>query len=146
MGSVPEAEIKRQYRVLQQTLSAHSLLRDRATWKAKVAKATLLGLSILFSVTTFAGDEFYTALGVEQQLGKIAVGFASVISIIASVVLLVFDWEGEATRHGEAAKKWAAVLEEFRVCREDGGSWPERKRKTERCVLGNDEEYSQHTR
>jgi hypothetical protein len=128
MTRVSEKEIERQYRVLQQTLSAHSSLRDRAARKAKGAKSILLALSILFSVTTFAGNGFYEVLGVDPQIGRLTVGFASLIAVITSVILLIIDWEGEATRHSEAANRWSAVLRLFRTHRDDEGSWHEEQR------------------
>lgn len=128
MTNVSEREIERQYRVLQQTLSAHSSLRDRANRKAKGAKSILLALSILFSVTTFAGNGFYEVLAVDPQIGRLSVGFASLFAVITSVILLIVDWEGEATRHSEAANRWSTVLRDFRTHRNDDGSWQEEQR------------------
>jgi len=88
----------------------------------------LLALSILFSVTTFAGDRFYEIVGVDPQMGRLIVGFASLFAVITSVVLLIVDWEGEATRHSEAANIWSTVLRDFRTHRNDDGSWQEERR------------------
>lgn len=120
---IPERETKRQYRVLQQTLSAHSFLRDDYTRNAKWAKIVLTASSILFCTTTFAGNSFYTTLGVGPEIGRLVVGVAAIVAVIASVTLLIIDWEGKAAHHEEDAKTWSRALEEFRRHRGDNGSW-----------------------
>jgi hypothetical protein len=125
---VPERETKRQYRVLQQTLSAHAFLRDDYARNARWAKIALTAFSILFCATTFAGDEFYTTLGVDPDNGRFVVGLVSIAAVIVSVTLLIVDWDGKSERHKEDAKTWSAALKEFRMYRGDGDSWPADRR------------------
>ncbi len=121
---IPERETKRQYRVLQQTLSAHSFLRDDYARNARWAKIVLTACSILFCATTFAGNDFYTTLGVDPNSGRLMVGLASIVAVIASVTLLIIGWEDKAKRHDEATKTWSTALKEFRRYRGENGSWP----------------------
>lgn len=123
-----EKEIERQYRVLQQTLSAHTSLRDGYTAKAKAAEILLLICATIFCATTFAGGEFYADLGADPQTGRLVLGITSVLAFASSLVILVVDWKGSAARHGEAAEKWSAALEVFRRLRLGNGSWPEEAR------------------
>ena len=118
-----EKETERQYRVLQQTLSAHAALRDRYTVKAKTAEVVLLICAVIFCATTFVGDAFYADLGISPQAGKLGVEFASVLAFASSLAILVVNWKGSAARHDEAAEKWVSALEEFRKRRRADGSW-----------------------
>lgn len=129
MADTPSAkETERQYRVLQQTLSAHAALRDSYGAKAKTAEIVLLICATVFCATTFAGEGFYANLSVSPQTGRLVLGVASVLAFAASLATLVIDWKGSAARHGEAAEKWASVLEEFRGLRFGDGSWSEEAR------------------
>lgn len=125
-----EKETERQYRVLQQTLSAHTTLRDGYTAKAKAAEILLLVCATVFCATTFAGEGFYEDLGVSLQIGRLVLGIVSVLAFASSLVILVVDWKGSAARHSEAADKWSTALEEFRKLRTGDGSWPEEARAT----------------
>lgn len=125
-----EKETERQYRVLQQTLSAHTALRDGYTARAKAAEMLLLVCATVFCATTFAGEGFYEDLGISPQMGRLVLGIASVLAFASSLVILVVDWKGSAARHGEAAEKWSAALEDFRRLRIRDGSWPEEARAT----------------
>ena len=125
---ISEKETERQYRVLQQTLSAHSFLHDDYARNARWAKIVLTACSILFCATTFAGNDFYTTLGVSPDSGRFVVGLASIVAVIVSVTLLIINWEGKASRHGEDANTWSRALKEFRRYRRDDDSWPADKR------------------
>lgn len=123
-----EKETERQYRVLRQTLSAHAALRDEYTAKAKFTEILLLVSAAIFCATTFAGDSFYSGLGLSPRTGGMVVGIASVLAFASSLALLVVDWKGSAARHSDAADNWTSALEEFRRLRQDDGSWPEEAR------------------
>jgi hypothetical protein len=120
-----QRETERQFRVLQQTLSAHTALRDEYATKAKIAEVVLLVCSVIFCATTFAAEGFYMGLGVSPGTGRFVLGVASVLAFASSLAILVVNWKGSATRHSDAAERWASALEEFRRLREEDGSWPE---------------------
>src|SRR5438034_11450680 len=128
MGVVSSREMGRQYRVLQQTLSMHAALRDRYGWRAKAAKIILLGCSVIFTATAFASNVFFTTFGLPPERAHIVLGVASVCAFFLSLLLLVVDWEGLATVHGEAVVAWSGVLAQFREPRNEDGTWPEEKR------------------
>ncbi len=121
-------EIRRQYRVLQQTLAIHGMLRDRNARKAKVSEILLLICSVVFCGTTFAGAELYTALGVMPQFSRTILGIASVLAFALSLCMMILDWKGEAARHGEAVLHWSHVLSRFRESQDKEGEWPEELR------------------
>jgi transcriptional regulator of acetoin/glycerol metabolism len=125
MNSVSTKEIERQFRVLQQTLSMHSQLRDSYSWKAIVVEVVLLIASVIFCSATFAADWVYERIGIAAKDGQLIVGVASVLSFAASLALLIVDWRGKASKHEHAAEQWSALLEEFRNSRSATGDWPE---------------------
>ncbi len=128
MELVPARETERQYRVLGQSLSMHSWLREEYSRKARTAEIILLVSSLIFCVTTFTGREFFTFFGVGTELGKITLGLASTAAFASSLVILVIDWRGHAALHGEAVGRFHDVLQKFRERRRDDGSWPSEKR------------------
>jgi hypothetical protein len=121
---VPESETKRQYRILEQSLSIHASLRDEYTRKAKAAEIVLLVSSLIFGVTTFAGDSFFGFFGVGTEYGKVILGIASLAALAASLVILIIDWKGQAALHNEATVRFHEVLQQFRESRTGEGSWP----------------------
>jgi len=127
---VSSEEIDRQFRVSQQMLSMHSFLRDEFTFKAKFAELVLLGCSVVFCATAFAGDDFYQFFGLTTAFGRIVLGIASVLAFIATLSLLILDWRGSAARHGEAANRWSNVLALFRESQHPTDGWREEVRKT----------------
>ncbi len=122
--SVSKKELERQYRVLKQTLGIHAILRDRYAKLARTAEITLLGCSVLFCATTFAGDSFYQVFNLLSAHGRTLLGFASVMAFFTSLVILILDWKGKAALHEDATRKWTETLSVFRQTLNDDGSWP----------------------
>jgi len=129
VGETPsENEIERQYGVLRLRLSAHSRMRDTNAFASRLAEVILIVCAVVFCATTFAGDRLYESLGVEPATARLLIGLASVATFASSLAILVLDWKGNAARHGDSAKKWAVVLEEYRKRRREDGTWPEETR------------------
>ena len=135
-------ETNRQYRVLQQTMSVHAALRDGYGIRAKATEIALLICAAIFCAVTFAGEGLYADLSVGARTGRLVLGIASVLAFAASLAILVVDWKGSAARHGEAAEKWTAVLEEFRGRRLGIVSWLVEERVAPNAVYRNAGRYS----
>lgn len=125
MKPVSDSEIAREYRVLRQNMSIHAALRDEYTRKAKAAEIVLLISSLIFGVTTFAGNNFFSFFGVSAEVGSIFLGIASIAALTSSLIILVIDWKGQAALHNEATGRFHEVLQQFRVHRTSQGSWCE---------------------
>lgn len=138
----PNEEIERQYRVLRQTIDAHSFLRERYSRWATGTHICLLACSVVFCATTFAHDDLYRWIGFEPTSAKYFRGVASVVSFGAALILLVLDFKGKAALHGAALDRWARVLTEFRqVQPAEGEEWPTKHRKRlHRAYWGADKE------
>ncbi len=124
MDDLSANEIARQYRVLKQTLSMHSDLRDEFIFKSRVAEIVILVCSVILCSVTFASDDFYHTLGIVPGQGRVVMGIASVAVFAFSLALIVLSWNREAAQHAEAAKRWSDVLQRFRATRLEDKSWP----------------------
>lgn len=125
MSHISAEEIGREYRVLRQTLSMHSDLRDEFSRKARLAEILILICSAFLCSVTFAGAEFYQALAMDPGRGRILTGLAGVAAFASSLALLVLGWNRRAAEHTEEAKRWSAVLQRFRSTQLEDHSWPE---------------------
>lgn len=124
MEDLSASEIARQYRVLKQTLSMHSDLRDEFMLKSQISEIVVLVCSAILCSVTFASDDLYRTLGMIPGHGQFIIGVASVAAFAFSLALLVLNWNREAAQHAEAAKRWSDVLQRFRATRLEDKSWP----------------------
>ncbi len=128
MTTIPLKEVDRQYWVLRQTLSMHSMLRDEFSWKAKASEILLLACSVVFCATIFASDDLYTFFGLVPSISRVILSIASVMAFVLSLMLMVVDFKGQAALHRQAVERWSEVLAKYRKHRNDDGMWPEEVR------------------
>lgn len=120
-----KAEIDRQYRVLRQTLSMHSMLAEKYAMRAMVVESVILVVSVAFCATTFAEDSLYKALHVSPDQARIALGILSIAAFASSLLLMTLQWRQRSAQHSDAADRWSNALERFREAKSDTGSWPD---------------------
>lgn len=125
---VSDKELIRQFRVLDQTLSIHTILRDRYKTCALAIDIVLLGCAVIFTATTFARDDLFSQVGLLPEKVRYILGVASIIAFFASLVAILVDWKGKAARHQDAAEKLGAAMALFRKFRSDDGTWPQDRR------------------
>ena len=101
----------------------HHALRDQYKRRAVLAESVLLLASVGFCATTFAGESFYSGLGIDPGRARFWLGVLSVAAFAASVLLLTLNWKGEAARHEDAASRWSKVTALFRQHRREDGTW-----------------------
>src|SRR5262245_57510868 len=101
----------------------HADLRDRNATLGAVAEIILLVFSVIGMATTFVGDDFYASLDVQPGAGRLALGMLGVLAFIGSLILLIVDPRGKSALHADAAAKWWPVVERFRGCRMQDGTW-----------------------
>lgn len=123
-----DKEMDRHCRVLDQTISMHSVLRDRYAWRAGTIDIVLLACSVVFCATTFVDRSVLASIGLAADKLRIILGIASILAFFASLVALRVDWKGRSVRHAEAVKDMSRALALFRALREDDGTWPSRRR------------------
>jgi hypothetical protein len=125
MSSVSGKELSRQFRVLDQTLSMHTILRDRYATRGLIIDIVLLACSVIFCATTFARDDVFTQFGFSPQNVRYVLGVASIAAFFASLTALRVDWKGKSARHRDATQKLTSVLALFRETRQEDGTWPQ---------------------
>lgn len=124
MHAISEKELNRQFRVLRQTLSMHTMLRDRYSKLALVIDIAFLACSVIFCATTFARDDIFAQIALSPKDVRYVLGVSSIVAFFASLVALRVDWKGKAARHRDAVQKLTNVLSLFRECQHEDGSWP----------------------
>lgn len=107
-------ELDRQYRVAKQTVAMHSYLRDAYSFRTVAMRCVLLAGSAVFCATAFAGDDLFTWIGVTPASGRNLLRIASVTCFVISILMLLLGWEAAAARHGDAVKRFSAVVAQFR--------------------------------
>jgi hypothetical protein len=116
-------ELSRKLRVLGQTLSMHTTLRDRYARRALILDLLLLTSSVVFCASAFASDEALSHLGSTPSHVKYVIRVFSVIAFTLSVLSLRIDWKGKSTQHHDAAAKMARAIAIFRRHRQPSGIW-----------------------
>lgn len=124
-GQVSNAELQRQYRVLQQTLSMHTMLRDRYTSLAMGLDMALLLGSLVLCGAAFVGDDLLRGIGLTESVTKGVMGGASLLVFFAALIGLRVGWKGKAERHRHAADRLTEGLSNFREARSEDDTWQE---------------------
>jgi hypothetical protein len=125
-------EIARQRRLIDQTITAHSLLRDRYLRRATVMTCGLLAASVLATAFAFAsGEPRVTILGVSAQRAT-WLGWFAVVTFTVTLIDLVLDWRGSKRKHEAAVRQLAVLKTEYRTPPEPGTEVEQRDRLSER--------------
>lgn len=126
-------ELKRQHRVIDMMLTAHSALRDKNERRALSVDLFLLGSSVLLSITVFIDPEVLDSINLGPQTARIVIGVCSTLIFFLSLVGLRVDWKQKAAMHNKAAEELGRLKAACRTLIEcDGQSDPERIRSQSR--------------
>jgi hypothetical protein len=117
-------ELGRKFRVLDQTLSMHTVLRDRYSRRALCVDVVLLACSVVFCASAFASDQVLALLGRSPENVRYLLRAFSVLAFMVSVLSLRIDWKGKSASHREAAEKMSRAIAVFRKYRGEDGTWP----------------------
>ncbi|HKM77705.1 MAG TPA: hypothetical protein VJZ03_01400 [Candidatus Bathyarchaeia archaeon] len=119
-------ENERQYRVIDQMLTMHSLLRDRMERRAFWLNTALIASSLFLTVFTFVGDDLLRALNLDPALTRFVLGLVTVVVLICSITEFRVDWRSVAGRHAEAVSRLARMKTKYRQSFTDtGGNDPQ---------------------
>ena len=114
-------ENERQYRVVDQMLTMHSLLRDRMERRAFWLNTVLIASSLFLTVFTFVGDDVLRALNLDPALTRFVLGLIAVVVLICSITEFRVDWRSVAGRHAEAVSRLARMKAKYRQSFTDTG-------------------------
>ena len=114
-----EEEIGRQYRVIDQMLSMHSILRDRMERRAFWLNTVLVASSLCLTVFVFVGDGLLEEIYLDPKSTRFALGLVAVVILISSITEFRIDWRAVAGRHADAALRLAELKAVYRRSRTD---------------------------
>ena len=96
-------EVKRRYRVADQMVTMHSLLRDRYVKRAIGLDSSIFLSSIVIAALAFFDPTLLEWLPWTVGSTRIAIGILAIIAFFASIMGWRVDWKGKADAHGRAA-------------------------------------------
>ena len=113
------AENERQYRVIDQLLSMHSVLRDTYRRRAFLLNTLQIGVSLLLCVLAFVGDELLESAGYDAQKTRLYFGLGAVVVLLTAIAEYRVDWKGVSARHHDATNQLAGLKAQYRETRVD---------------------------
>jgi hypothetical protein len=115
MAGSPRREYDREFRVLDQMLTMHSLLRDRLQRHALMLTVAILALSIAATAASFgAGEPQLRVLWITARV-QAWVGLLTTIIFFLTLIDLRVDWKQRAGAHAEAARRLGELKARFRA-------------------------------
>jgi hypothetical protein len=108
------AENERQYSVLDQMLTMHSVLRDKLERRAFWLNTALILSSLFLLVFSFVGDDILDSLGFKPGMTRFALGLASTVALLGSITEFRVDWRSVAGKHSEASARLGALKAMYR--------------------------------
>lgn len=114
-------ELRRQQRVLDQMVTAYSVLRDRYRRRSRWLNIGLLGCSVALCACAFMSDSLLLRYGVSSQECRLVIGLLSVAVFFLSLVEFRVDWKSRAAAFGDAAEKVATLKLRIRGLIDEGG-------------------------
>ena len=112
---IRESDNDRQYRVINQMLTAHSVLRDRCKRRAFVISTGILALSVALNAFVFASDDMLRLIfRGHVDFGKLGLQITSVFLLILSIIELKVNWAAEGGSRDEALKRLARLKAKYR--------------------------------
>src|SRR6266478_792985 len=117
-------ELDREFRVLGQTLSMHTTLRDRYARRALTVDLLLLACSVVFCASAFASDAALSHFRATPDQVRLVLRAFSVLAFMLSILSLRIDWKGRSACHGAAASRMSSAVASFSKHRGIDGAWP----------------------
>jgi hypothetical protein len=110
-----EPENEREYRLIDQLMTAHAVLRDRFCRRARALSVLLLSLALALNAFVFTNEDMLKRVffGYIAE-PKIFIGFISIGLLILSIVGIRVDWEGRSRSHAEALERLGRLKARYR--------------------------------
>ncbi|MFJ2891352.1 hypothetical protein ACIO53_35455 [Streptomyces sp. NPDC087305] len=125
-------EIDRQRRLVDQSTTAHSIIRDRYRRRSTFMNCSLLSSSVLATAFAFAsGDASIEVFGF-SALRSTVLGWFAVVTFATTLIDMVLDWRGATQRHDDAVRQLASLKMEYRTVPMPGEEEQERDRLSQR--------------
>ena len=122
MKALDADEFDRMWRVVDTTLSAHSILRDRYRRRERALTLLVVGLSIVATALAFLGGE--TTISIWHWRLSLATGLGTLTAAIFFLALaeLVLSWQRLAWAHEDAVRRLTELKAKLRAVKVAGVS------------------------
>lgn len=109
-----QEEHLREFRVVDQMISMHSLLSQRKSKHAFLLSMALVFSSAIMCAFTFVDDPTLALLGFSVAKVRLVMGLASAASFGFSIIELKVDWSEKAKAHRDAARRLSTLKAAYR--------------------------------
>ena len=107
-------ERERQYRLVDQSISMHAILRDRYSRRAFLLNTAQIAISLFLVVFAFVSDDVLNILGPTPEVVRLMIGLPAVLMVLVSMTEFRVDWRGVSARHADAVRQLAALKARYR--------------------------------
>ena len=107
-------ENERQYKLVDQLLSMHSLLGEKYERRAFWLNTAQIGISLFLCVFAFVGDDVLRSLGYHPPMARFVLGFSAVIVLMLSITEFRVDWKAVGSRHVNAVGCLSTLKAKYR--------------------------------
>lgn len=114
-------EFNRMWRIVDQSLTAHSVLRDSYTRREKVFVLLVLALSIVATAFAFVPGIKVVRIGSLHAQLATWLGILTMIIFFLALFDLVVDWRERSRRHADAASRLSDLKGKLRSAVVKGG-------------------------
>jgi len=111
---IEKAEYDRMWRVLDMTLSGHSVLRDRYRRRETALVLIVLALSVVATAAAFLASEHTVTVGPAHARLAVWLGLLTTSIFFLTLFGLVIDWREKAWQHEQSADRLANLKASFR--------------------------------
>ena len=125
--STSKEENERQYAVVDQMLTMHSLLRDRMERRAFWLNTLLIGSSLFLAVFAFIADDMLLKVGLDPATSRLVLGLMAIVVLLCTITEFRVDWRSVAARHADAVTKLAELKAKYRKSYTETGGDDDKK-------------------
>ena len=113
-------EVERRYRVADQMVTMHSILRDIYGRRAVGLDSMIFLSSIIIAALAFVDPTLLEWVPWDTGSTRIAIGILAIVAFFASIMAWRVDWKGKADAHARAASAYTKA--KFNLAAIDGTS------------------------
>jgi hypothetical protein len=118
-----QAENDREYRLVDQMMTCHAVLRDKYNRYALSMDVARLSFSLALNAFVFTPEATLIIIfGDRVANPRFLLGCVSVALLILSIVGIRVDWQGKSRSHSDAVDRLAQLKARYREARAGGGT------------------------
>lgn len=103
----PSSAIARDYRLIDQSITAFSILRDRYRRRATYLSIALMVAGVALVLLTFGSRDVLALAGLDPRAAETWTGIAGALVFVLALIEIRVDWLGRASLYAWAADRFA---------------------------------------